>query len=36
LPEADYKAALRAIGLPEVFAELYAESDVKTATDRRF
>ena len=31
LPEADYKAALQAIGLPEVFAELYAESDVKTA-----
>jgi NAD(P)H dehydrogenase (quinone) len=31
LPAADYKAALQAIGLPEVFAELYAESDVKTA-----
>jgi NAD(P)H dehydrogenase (quinone) len=31
LPEADYKAALQAVGLPEVFAELYAESDAKAA-----
>ena len=31
LPEADYKTALHAEGLPEVFAGLYAESDVKAA-----
>jgi NAD(P)H dehydrogenase (quinone) len=31
LSEADYKAALQADGLPEEFAALYAESDVKTA-----
>lgn len=31
LSEADYKAALQAIGLLEVFAELYAESDAKAA-----
>jgi NAD(P)H dehydrogenase (quinone) len=31
LPEADYKAALEAVGLPEIFAELYAESDAKAA-----
>ncbi|WP_454624401.1 NmrA family NAD(P)-binding protein [Bradyrhizobium cenepequi] len=33
LPEADYKATLRSIGLPEAFAELYAESDAKAAKD---
>jgi NAD(P)H dehydrogenase (quinone) len=31
LPEADYKAALQAAGLPEALAALYAESDVRTA-----
>jgi NAD(P)H dehydrogenase (quinone) len=31
LPEADYKAALRAAGLAEIFAALYAESDAKAA-----
>ncbi|GEP57620.1 NAD(P)H-binding protein [Reyranella soli] len=31
LSEADYKAALQADGLPEEFAALYAESDVKAA-----
>jgi NAD(P)H dehydrogenase (quinone) len=33
LPEADYKAALQSIGLPEAFAGLIAESDVKAAND---
>ncbi len=31
LAEADYKAALLGIGLPEVLAEVYAESDAKAA-----
>lgn len=31
LSEADYKAALQANGLPEEFAAIYAESDVKAA-----
>jgi NAD(P)H dehydrogenase (quinone) len=31
LPEADYAAALRAIGLPAFFADLLAESDAKAA-----
>ena len=31
LPEADYKAALQAAGLPEALAALYAESDVRAA-----
>lgn len=31
LPEAEYKAALVSIGLPEPFAEIYAESDAKAA-----
>lgn len=31
LGEAGYKAALQGIGLPEVFADLYAESDAKAA-----
>ena len=31
LPEGDYKAALQGIGLPEAFAEIYAESDAKAA-----
>jgi NAD(P)H dehydrogenase (quinone) len=31
LPEADYRMALHAGGLPEIFAALYAESDVKAA-----
>lgn len=33
LPQADYKAALQSIGLPEAFAELIAESDAKAAKD---
>ena len=31
MPQADYKAALQTIGLPEAFAELFAESDSKAA-----
>jgi len=31
LPEADYKAALQAVGLPEAFAGILAESDAKAA-----
>jgi NAD(P)H dehydrogenase (quinone) len=31
LPESDYKAALQAMGLPDDFAALYAESDAKAA-----
>jgi NAD(P)H dehydrogenase (quinone) len=31
LPEADYKAALQGVGLPEAFAALLAESDAKAA-----
>ncbi|MEJ1961337.1 MAG: NmrA family NAD(P)-binding protein [Gammaproteobacteria bacterium] len=31
MSEGDYKAALQGIGLPEVFAQIYAESDAKTA-----
>lgn len=31
LPESGYKAALQAAGLPEVYAEIYAESDAKAA-----
>jgi NAD(P)H dehydrogenase (quinone) len=31
LPEADYKAALQTVGLPEAFAALLAESDAKAA-----
>jgi NAD(P)H dehydrogenase (quinone) len=31
LPEAEYKAALQAVGLPEVFAALLAESDTKAS-----
>jgi NAD(P)H dehydrogenase (quinone) len=33
LPEADYKAQLQANGLPEEYAALYAESDVKMAAN---
>jgi NAD(P)H dehydrogenase (quinone) len=33
LPEADYKAALQTVGLPEAFAGLIAESDAKAARD---
>lgn len=33
LPEADYKAALESVGLPEAFAGLIAESDAKAAGD---
>lgn len=33
LPEADYKAVLQSVGLPEVFAGLLAESDTKAAND---
>jgi hypothetical protein len=31
LPEADYKAALQAIGVPAAFAEIHAASDAKAA-----
>jgi NAD(P)H dehydrogenase (quinone) len=31
LPESDYKAALETIGLPPVYAQLYAESDAKAS-----
>jgi len=33
LPEADYKAVLQSVGLPEAFAGLLAESDTKAAND---
>lgn len=33
LSEAEYKAALLSIGLPEIHADLYAESDAKAARD---
>lgn len=33
LPQADYKAALKTVGLPDAFAELLAESDAKAAND---
>ncbi|WAJ38785.1 SDR family oxidoreductase [Pseudomonas sp. GOM7] len=36
LPEADYKAALIGVGLPEGFAELLAESDAKAAQGSLF
>jgi NAD(P)H dehydrogenase (quinone) len=36
LPEAGYKAALVSIGLPEAFADLYAESDAKAAKGALF
>lgn len=36
LPEAGYKAALQAAGLPEVLANLLAESDAKAAGDSLF
>jgi NAD(P)H dehydrogenase (quinone) len=36
LSEADYKAELQAAGLPDAFAALYAESDVKTAEGALF
>jgi NAD(P)H dehydrogenase (quinone) len=36
LPEADYKAALLTIGLPEAFAQLIAESDAKAAKGSLF
>lgn len=31
LPESDYKSALQSIGLPEIFAAIYADSDAKAA-----
>jgi len=36
MPEADYKAALIGVGLPEGFAELLAESDAKAAKGSLF
>ena len=33
LPEADYKAALQTVGVPEAFAQIFAESDAKAAHD---
>lgn len=36
LPEAGYKAALESIGLPAVYANLYAESDAKAAKGSLF
>lgn len=36
MPEADYKAALQGVGLPEAFAGIVAESDAKAANDALF
>ena len=36
LPEADYKAVLQGVGLPEPLAEVLAESDTKAASDVLF
>ncbi|HWA44056.1 MAG TPA: SDR family oxidoreductase [Hypericibacter adhaerens] len=36
LPEADYKAVLQSVGLPEVFAALLADSDAKAAKGALF
>lgn len=36
MPEAEYKAALQNVGLPEAFAGLIAESDAKAAGDSLF
>jgi NAD(P)H dehydrogenase (quinone) len=36
LPEAEYKAVLQGVGLPEAFAGIIAESDAKAANDSLF